>query len=215
MTHTLRLVAGVAVLAAAASLAGSAQAAGSSPTVQARELAGAQSTFAAAESAVDTKLEQAQTQANGTADCGTVSQSIPKSDKGTAFGIFFSWVIVHGAEAIAPVYVTHDRDVAALRLTDPALSQYATALHKLATVMAPLQSAKPVSMCTALDRWGQDGYPTSGTKFAASIFGLTTAQARATDFAGDSKALTVAKTAADARMRALGVTPVPFQPSSA
>jgi hypothetical protein len=210
-----RLIAATAGLAAVASLGVTAHAAGSSPTVQAQQLAAAQKAFAAAQSAVDAKLIQTQETTNVATGCSSVSRALPKSEQQAEFRLLFTYVVVSGAEALAPVFVAHDRDVAALHLTDPALSVYAAALHKVALLVAPLLSAKGVGVCTMLGRWEKGGYPKTGANVIITLFGMTAAQAGATEFADDSnpvmKALTKARKAADIRLRALGVTPVTFK----
>jgi hypothetical protein len=215
VTRISRLAAATAGLAAVASLGATAHAAGSSPTVQAQQLAAAQKAFAAAQSAVDAKLIQAQETTNVTTGCGSVSRALPKSEQHAEFGLLFAYIVVSGAEALAPVFVAHDRDVAALHLTDPALSVYAAALHKVALLVAPLLTAKGVGACTVLGRWEKGGYPETGANVITTLFGMTAAQADATELADDSspvmKAFTKARKAANARLRALGVTPVTFK----
>jgi len=212
-----RLAAATTVLVVAAPLAASAEAAASSPTAQAQQLAAAQQTFAAAQAAVVEKLGREEAQTNVATDCGGAGRALPKSKQAMAFTLLLSYAVVSGAEALAPAYVAQDHAVAALGLTDPTLSRYGAALHKVATLIAPLQSAKPVDVCTVIGHWEQSGYPMTGEKYLRAIFGLNTAQANATQVADNSnpvvKSFTAAKTAADARMRALGVTPVSFQSS--
>ena len=200
----------VIAILVAASVTAAAQAAG--PTTQAQQLTAAEKTFAARVSVVETKLIRLEKTLNVPATCAAAAQ-IPKKQQQATFGILLSWTVVSGLEMIGPLYVEHARDVVALHLTDPTFALYALALQRLATLVAPLQSAKPTDVCTVIEQWQKHGYEQGGPSIAADLFGLTAAQAAATEMGDDSnptvKAFRRARTAANARLRALGVAPLP------